>query len=97
MKELTNSSPFPGASRPLVVTLLALGVHVAAGLLDEHRVVLFPNGHGMILVLAMWILTFAVGIAALVQTRGRSWTGWVACALGLVGAGLIVFAPSGMI
>ena len=95
--------PADGALRRQVASsrraLFAIGAaavfHVVVGSLDTGRLVLlFPSGHAMLLALGGWILAIVAGAAALEQTRGRSKSGWLACIAGVIGALLIVFAPT---
>ena len=80
----------------MLAVVVAAVVHLGVGWFDEHRFVLVPHGHLTIVVLAAWLIALGAGLSAVARTRGRSWAGWLACVLGLVGTGVLL-APSRMI
>jgi hypothetical protein len=84
--------PTRASRRSLVAVGAAAIFHVAIGSLDAGQLVLVPLGHAMLLALLGWALAIVAGAAALEETHGRSWSGWVACGTGILGAAIIIFA-----
>jgi hypothetical protein len=70
--------------RVLAAAAGIVALHVLVGLLDEHRLVWRPVGHGTVFILYWCLLTVVLSANLLLAKGGRSWAAAIALGITLI-------------